>query len=377
MSDPERGIWTSASNAEADSLCPGRHKAQLGLPEEPAQQWTESGQVIHALWTGTKPLREPTEDEILKAEVLREQEDAVVAQWANGQKTERTCEQRLWIRVESYRHSGRFDVRHIISPNRFLILDGKTGWLDVAPNPSNLQLRDLVALEVINDPMPEGSVGILKPFGKTPPLCVYDALALVTAIDEMEQRVIACNAANAPRVPGEIQCRYCRAKLTCPEFARAALPLEEVPEKCFERAKAVLPGCVAAMPGDRLARAWTLAKMLVTLAEAELRRRISDGKDAGGAYLEPGNIQRPIDKPQEAYQRALEDGMTPQAFMGCVSVAKGDLEKALKDVHRTKVGKDRLPKGYWEPVWKQFCDGICGEKQNAPSLKWSEKQLTP
>jgi hypothetical protein len=64
MNEQPRGEWTSASNALADRLCRGRHLAQRDLPELPGSDESESGIVIHALWTGTGPPREPTADEI-------------------------------------------------------------------------------------------------------------------------------------------------------------------------------------------------------------------------------------------------------------------------------------------------------------------------
>src|ERR1043166_3714949 len=39
---------TSASNAAADAVCPGRHLAQRGLPEPPETDDARSGRIIHA-----------------------------------------------------------------------------------------------------------------------------------------------------------------------------------------------------------------------------------------------------------------------------------------------------------------------------------------
>jgi hypothetical protein len=68
--DPLRGEWTSASNALADRLCRGRHQAQINLPELPCTDLSEAGTVIHAVWTGTEPPREPGAEEMEKAQAL-------------------------------------------------------------------------------------------------------------------------------------------------------------------------------------------------------------------------------------------------------------------------------------------------------------------
>jgi len=157
MTDSHRGEWTSASNALADRQCRGRHQAQLGLPELPATDEREMGTVIHALWTGQDPARKPTADEMEQAETLREQETRLAAEFFGAsQGLVRLVERRLWHQFpavsgaperEILKTSGQFDVA-LVQPEsrRALILDGKSGWLPVASNPSNLQLRRLAAL---------------------------------------------------------------------------------------------------------------------------------------------------------------------------------------------------------------------------------------
>src|SRR6516164_6632567 len=49
--DERRGA-TSASNAAADKLCPGRHLAQKGIPEEPKDTDAIHGTLIHEALAG-------------------------------------------------------------------------------------------------------------------------------------------------------------------------------------------------------------------------------------------------------------------------------------------------------------------------------------
>src|SRR5262245_52554300 len=97
MNDLIRGEWTSASNALADRLCRGRHQAQSGLAEPPITDASESGTIIHALWTGRDPARKPTAEEADQAETLREQESQVATEFF-GDKRDlvRLVEHRLW-----------------------------------------------------------------------------------------------------------------------------------------------------------------------------------------------------------------------------------------------------------------------------------------
>lgn len=52
--DENRGEWTSASSAEADRLCPGRHQACANLPDLPPTPESTTGERIHAFLAGDK-----------------------------------------------------------------------------------------------------------------------------------------------------------------------------------------------------------------------------------------------------------------------------------------------------------------------------------
>src|SRR5262245_25805612 len=48
--------WTSASNADADLRCAGRHQAQKNLPELPREEgWDEFGNQVHAALAKRNP----------------------------------------------------------------------------------------------------------------------------------------------------------------------------------------------------------------------------------------------------------------------------------------------------------------------------------
>jgi hypothetical protein len=238
MTDLLRGEWTSASNALADRLCRGRHQSQWGLPELPRTDEGDAGTVIHALWTGNAPRREPTAEEIQKAEALRQQEAMAVDEFFHtGDELVRLVERRLWHEFAvvmgepergTLKTSGQFDVT-LVHPGsrRALICDGKSGWLPVSPNPSNLQLRRLAALLWLQlDPLEIG-VCILKPFGPTEPACLYTVPDLKRSLGEMEEDVRWSHDPKATRTAGEEQCRYCRARQGCPTrlaWLSAALP---------------------------------------------------------------------------------------------------------------------------------------------------------
>ena len=344
MTDPLRGEWSSASNALADRLCRGRYQAQINLPELPRRDESEAGTVIHALWTGTGPGREPGADESEKAEALREQEARVAKEFFHGgDGLVRIVERRLWHefpastddpRRGTLKTSGQFDVT-LVHPEsrRALICDGKSGWLPVTPNPSNLQLRRLAALLWLQIDSWEIGVCILKPFGKMEPPCVYTAADLRRSVSEMEEDVRQSHAPNAPRTAGEEQCRYCRAREVCPArlaWLSAALPAVFPPLPMMAARDWTPAQRVLFLERERDARDWLAAR------KEEIKVLLAEAPEAAPGYgLRPGRTTETITDPQEVWNRFGHNlGGTLDAFMRCIKVGKS----ALKDEMRALSG---------------------------------------
>jgi hypothetical protein len=348
MTEQPRGEWTSASNALADRLCPGRHQAQKDLPELARTEESEAGAVIHALWTDSEPQREPTVEEKEKAETLREQEGRVAEQlFSTREGLLRIVERRLWHEFPvstngsqpgTLKTSGQFDVA-LVHPQsrRALICDGKSGWLPVTPNPSNLQLRRLAALLWLHlDPVEIG-VCILKPFGQTEPLCVYNGPDLQRSVAEMEEDVRQSHEPNAPRTAGEEQCRYCRARAGCPTrlvWLSAALPVVSPPLPMISARDWSPAQRVLFVEREKEARDW-----LETRKE-EIKTLLAENPEAVPGYgLKPGRTIETIRDCQEVWNRfSSELGGTLEAFMKCLKVGKTALKEEVRALsgHRGK-----------------------------------------
>lgn len=342
MTDPLRGEWTSASNALADRLCRGRHQAQRDLPDLPSTDEREAGAVIHALWTGHDPARKPTAEETEQAERLREQEQSLVEEFfGTRQDLVRLVERRLWHEFPAggvdpelriLKTSGQFDVA-LIRPesHRALILDGKSGWLPVTPNPSNLQLRRLAVLLWRQLDCEEIGVGILKPFARPAPLCVYSVPDLERSLRELEEDVRQSHDPQASRTAGEEQCRYCRARESCPTrltWLSAGLPsswptLPMVSARDWTPAQRVL-----FLEREKDARDWLEAR------KAEIKAVLSESPEAVPGYgLRPGRPVETITDAAEVSKRFCDSwGGTLNAFLKCVKVSKTALKDAVRAI---------------------------------------------
>lgn len=351
MNLDERGPWTSASNAAADRLCPGRFLAQRGMPELPEQQETSSGIRIHAWLEGKPQPLDPAELEL--AEGIREKCDGVLRnQFPQGCKLE--FERRLWLRLGAKLHSGKPDVLAHDNAS-ILILDYKTGWGFVPESDSNQQLRDLAVLAWENYGIAPVRVAKLQR-NDIPYLCEYNAEALERSKFELFHRVEACHQENAPRVAGPMQCQYCRFRPKCPE-AKAAL--DEVPVVCQPQ----LPSDGKLMAA--VLNACALAKKVIADREAEAKAVLQAQPDAiPGWKLVKGRRVRIVTAPETVAGRLSELGIEKQAILSSVTMSLGKIENLI----RTTGLKGKELKASMNLVLL----GCCEEREDAPSLSRTE-----
>lgn len=357
LNTDERGQWTSASNAEADRLCPGRHKACRSVPEGLPTVYTLRGTLIHK-WLAGEPIELTPEDKDL-AEEIREQADVILREQFPDGCTIR-FEERLWMNIGVLKHSGKPDLL-AYDDSKIVILDYKTGFGFVLDSDSNMQLRDLAVLAfhklVGNDPNRRAKlvrVGKIQPrsHGRAT-LCEYNPNDLVTALHQMTERIEACWNPTAPRIPGPKQCQFCRARPTCPEAKATVTALQRVDDAGGE----LLDGATIA----RFLDAGKVAKSIIADNEEKAKALLEKNPDAiPGWKLKPGNKVRKVTDPDTVAARFLEIGEMVN-FMKSVEVGIG----ALKEQVRAATG---LKGKALDARVDEMIAGTYVEQQNAPSL---------
>lgn len=231
----ERRAHTSASNAAADRLCPGRHQAQKGLEESESAEASQ-GTLIHDVFAGLKEESVLDADSAKTLRRAKEIESIILGNWLCGidVKGPAEChsEKRLWNYVEN--HSGKFDRLWLVDAEggkHALLEDLKSLYGDHQDADENEQLRDLAALiyctygvqsvtAFINQPRVAWKVEDVK-------LVKYSEKDLMRAYREMSERILASNEPNAKRIVGPKQCQHCKAAGTakCPESQKALVTL--------------------------------------------------------------------------------------------------------------------------------------------------------
>lgn len=365
--DPRRGA-TSASNAEADDLCPGRHNAQKGIPDSP-KDYSDMGTRIHAALAGEL---DPATLEYEEREIMdncRELERRHVVAFFGSEEadsfTRILTHERYWVLVppeRRFEHSGEADFTRR-QKNRLLILDYKTLRGEVAESPRNKQLRDLAVLAAGSLPgVTEVGVAIIQPMVTWEiDICLYKAADLKIAEKEMFDRVHRSNDPNAKRIPGAVQCKFCKAaqQNKCLEYQQ------------FAGAMVLGTADILSIPVD----AWSPEQRGVFLNRKAIAQKWLDDCDeklreiakqdpaaVQGWELAPGATRETIVNAQTVFERFIASGGKPEQFTQCVSVTKGKLKEQLHEVTKLK-GKSL------DQELKRIIDGATTEKQNAPSWK--------
>ena len=369
MTDNEdRKGQTSASNAAADFACPGRHLAGRGLPDLP-NEYQEIGSKVHAALadSGTQ-LMALTFEERQTFDACRDLERKLHDQFfgpnPDPQKnpTRVFREQRYWARWSDndlkYEHSGQPDVI-FRQGTKALICEYKTLAGDVPESPRNMQLRDQAVLARGHFvTLTEIAVAVIQPMvTHSPEICLYDLPSLEKATADMFARVMRSNDHKSPRLAGVDQCKFCRARLSCPQYQTWATGL--------------LP---ALRTLDVPMAQWTpeqrgLAASALPAAQKyldELKDWIKAGIKADPAFcpgwgLDEGKRREAINDPQKCFERFTGLGGTLDQFMAAITIKKTALKEAVQEVTQTK-GKAL------DTTFRQLTDGIVTVTQTEPSL---------
>ena len=362
----ERNGKPSASGYERLYLCPGSFAAERGLPNMSSDEASE-GTRIHAIIEvitrseiyGKELPQGFDEAELDKAWSLYNQAIRMRDEWLDGAElTETLIEERLWF---SPGFSGKADLI-FISGNRALILDFKTGWGDHEANATNMQLRALAAIISRRPDIEEVTAAIVQ-LGRKEAAVVYDKAALGIASAEVSETLMDAHEDNAKRIPGEKQCRYCKARLNCPEATGKLQQMAEVGiEQCSPQSWALVT------PAQKL----MLAKncKLVTALAADITKRIKEDLTSypdsiPGLSLVEGNSIRGINDSLAAWEK-LGGLFTVEEFTGAMTASVPKLEDAY--YRKRKAADPKVNKMSAKAEFENILGDLIEAKQNQPSI---------
>lgn len=361
LTDPRQG-WTSASNAQADALCPGRHLAQKGLPEEESTA-SAFGDATHEAWAGGSSDLTLTQERLL--ERAEEREKQVLAEY-QVEPNQVDREIRLWAMFNGLKHSGQCDRLYLDSKRKLAVISDLKSLRGTVPESSqNLQLRDLAVLVWLNCEADTVLVFINQPLiGGSQQVTKYTTEQLAQSWSYMRNRITNSNNPESKRVAGEVQCKFCRARGTCPEALEWAESLMPVP-------MTVIPaeGWVRLIIPSDLVDVHRKAPTIIAILDAVKARLLEMPDDElaklGLAKAE-GFRRETITDNKELVKRLKAFKIKPAAITAAMKMTKAGLEPLVRAATNTKGAA-------LEANLKIILDGITERKQDKPRLEWIRK----
>ena len=316
----ERQGRPSASDAEANERCPGRHRMSLGMADSSTPQ-SIRGDVIHQYLHDPTSIELDSDDMVLANKCIQQREALLDIMWDDWRTNPPKIiqEERIWYAKN--RFSGMPDfvaIRNGIC----LLADYKTGRIKVANAADNRQLMWLAVLIFSKYNVNEITVSVIQPYCGPATSHTYDTLALrkVRARVTLVLRRMESNQGFLR--PGEKQCKYCKAKELCPALQSKARAISRV-QDVTALAPAQMTEALNVIPALR---------QMCTAIEDRARDMIEEDPLAVPQYeLVAGKTTRRIKGPQMALHALVGDGLIDESgFLQSCSVGITALRKNVQ-----------------------------------------------
>ena len=332
-----QSIRVRASSLHYSYLCPGRPRMESDpdCPPAGASDIAESGTAIHDE-LADKPSRDLEVSEEIRKDQCERQVAMVIERFGLPEEEHKETLE-LEVKFKSGVVPGHPD-RVLVYPDFVVVVDYKTGWGGSTPPAElNLQLSAYAIGVALKFKRAAAWVAIIEPSTRREPdLCYYDKAALGARWREIDAILAEAAKPDAPLVPGDLQCKYCRARAICPA-ARAEVAKLSKLDTDFGRWKALTPA-------ERL-EVYDFAKRAAKTAatiERWFHGELSENPDAydGELVIKEPTIVREVTDSLGLWERLRDEiGLTPEQYAACVKVPIGALMDAVKDVVKPKRGE--------------------------------------
>lgn len=348
---------TSASNIHRRALCPGSERMEAGLPEEDSEASAE-GRLLHSydanpqldraflksIQVDLLELSAKLDEAIFK----RVREQFVVPE---GEPFEEGREKLLMAlgdtNAETPGHCDRW--RYWPGKKLLCIIDKKFGYKVVTPAAANYQLRSYAIGGWDEWDIDNCVVGITQPrlaYEERITMAAYNSDEIDAAIGELTFIRRDCRQPDAPLVAGEEQCRYCKARATCPAFqaviqAGLALVPAVDPEASVAKRQDDIARCLADCSDESLGKllnALQFAGFISELTRDEARARIGAEPDRSAAIgwkLGKESEKRNIVNVTRAIALlTLQGDLTREEILTCSKPSLTKLQDKIRDKNK-------------------------------------------
>jgi hypothetical protein len=333
---------TSASNIFRRNLCPGSERMEFGLPEDDSEQSRE-GRLLHDYaWRGelNRSFLTPNQRDLLERNqsLFKEIEDRIA--------TQRRREQvriQYEITLSNDMISGTPDcIVGYDDGDSAWINDAKFGYKTVERADLNLQLRAYAVLIYDNSKVKPNRVFVSitqprAPYSERITLAEYSPEDIEKARDEIKAILEDAAEGDAPLIAGEEQCRYCKAKMICPEFQKSlsapVLALRPQQDLSAAARQTYLEQKLSELSDEHLERvkiACAFADMIKSPTTDEIRKRIQNGGMIGYELGKPVNKREIVDAQKAIALLSLGKVVSRQDVLAICSLPIGQVEESYR-----------------------------------------------
>ena len=355
---------TTPSNLLRRLLCPGSARMEMGLPDDDTFD-ARVGRLFHRYWTNPNLDRTfLTDDErdildlsdrllsdVLNRLAFEVIHEPITRAGANQKRHDDREFQPFYhveqtITTDDGRLTGTPDSVYVWPRRKSaLVNDLKSGFAVVERADLNLQLRGYAVLvSDAHKPLEHVYVSILQPRLWSPSERITMAHYVVDDIERAREQVLSIiaksEASDAVLRAGEEQCRFCRAKLTCPAFREAmALPVAAFEtHEALSKAKreAVIEQRIKQCPDDELERvleACKLAAFIDDAVRAEARARIEAGLFTNYTLGKASEVRNITHVRKAISLLDLAHVATREQILGICTISLDKLEKTYRAAH--------------------------------------------
>jgi hypothetical protein len=322
-----RGNKPSVSALPRYIDCNGAWNLEQLVPEPPTSEIADSGIRIHSVLSGGEEILSAEEQWVADLCKAQKEEVATTLDFNPFDATTITIiEKRYWY---DELFSGAIDGL-VIAQEKAWIYDYKTGRNPVSAQ--SLQMMGYAVLVAKNHKVNRVYCTIIQPLCGLPQTILFDEADLKTAEETILQLIADIKNPDAPRTPGENQCRYCRAIGICPEATALTQKVNTL--------------SVETLTNDEIAQILPILPVVEKQAEEVkriARERLKEGQEIPGYTLKEGRQTRTISNATGAFE-ALSSEMTAEAFTSACKVSITALEKAWAEATglKGKAAKESL-----------------------------------
>lgn len=348
---------TSASNLFRRQKCPGSARLEYGLPDEDSEQAKE-GQLLHDY--SAHPEYDRTVLRPDQRDLLDRNDSLIqtVLERVQGQLTDTAPVLEREVKLST----GTADfVAAFLDDMAVLINDTKFGFKVVERADLNLQLRAYAVgvHDEWGDKTQRIFTSITQPrlgYEERITLAEYGPKDIADSREQIASIIEKSEEKDAPLIPGDAQCGYCKAKLLCPEYKKwIAIPVAKFPKVQTDLSKRAREEYLAQRLGElsdeeleKVHLACSLAGMVAPLEKDEIRKRIAAGGMDNFYLGEPRKVRELADAERAISLLSLAKVATRDEVLRLCSFPLG--KDGLEDLYRKKTGctwkeaKDKINK---------------------------------